>query len=475
MRTLLITLGYPPALGGIQRFLYQRCLLSPNGIAVLAPRAPGWRAFDAQQPFPIRRWPEWGGRIPGLRRLLQMLWPLLLALRWQREQRFDRIECGQALPFGLVALFLARLWRAPYEVWAYGDDLCKPARRPPARALLRFVLRRARRVWAISRATRAVVLSLGVEPARACVLYPWPGEILYAAYRSEQGSPPPLSPLGLTIIHNPVVGVECRYRPPLFPASLRSAPPSSPVLRGRKGGGDGGGRCRASNLTFSLMGDDKPLGRGEGGEGGSPLLLAVARLEARKGVQEAIRALALVRREIPRARLVVVGEGPYRRKLERLRDALGLHDSVHFAGRIPDEELAAVYRAASLLVFTPTPRAEQGEREGFGMVCLEANACGCPVVAWASTDGGTAGVAEAVLHGETGLVVPQGDLAGLAAAIVRLLADPAEARRLGEGGRQRAKNLVREARAVLLEGETTLPTKDDPTPVPMPLELGEKR
>jgi phosphatidylinositol alpha-1,6-mannosyltransferase len=406
MRTLLITLGFPPAVGGIQRFLHRRCLLLPDDIAVLAPRVAGWRAFDAQQPFSIRRWPGWGSRIPGLRRLLQTFWPLLLAFRWQREQRFARIECGQALPCGLVALFLARLWRVPYDVWAYGDDLCKPARWPLARALLRFVLRHARCVWAISRATRAVVLSLGVEPARARVLYPWPG-----AGVSPQSDP---------------------------------SPPADPFLSSR--GGE---------------------------ETEAPILLAVARLEARKGVQEAIRALALVRREVPAARLVVVGEGPYRRELERLSEALGLRDSVHFAGRISDEELAAAYRTASLLVFTPTPRAEQGEREGFGIVCLEANACGCPVVAWASADGGTEGVAEAVLHGETGLVVSQGDLSGLAAAVVRLLSDPVEAARLGDGGRRRAENLVREARALLLGGGMTLPTKGNPTPAPMP--LGEER
>ncbi len=428
MRTLLITLGFPPAVGGIQRFLHQRCLLSPDGIAVLAPRMPGWRAFDAQQPFAIRRWPEWGSRIPGLRRLSQTLWPLLLAFRWQREQRFDRIECGQALPFGLVALFLARLWHVPYEIWAYGDDLCKPARWPPARALLRFVLRHAWCVWAISRATRAVVLSLGVEPARARVLYPWPGEWVGLHF-------PPSSPS------------------PLPQAGERSWPQASPQ------GGEGPFKGQPNSSNRPCV--------------GKHTLLAVARLEARKGVQEAIRALALVRREIPAARLVIVGEGPHRQELERLSEALGLHDSVHFAGRASDEELVAAYRAASLLVFTPTPRVEQGEREGFGMVCLEANACGCPVIAWASAEGGTGGVAEAVLDGKTGLVVSQGDLAGLAAAVVRLLNDPAEAARLGEGGQRQAESLVREARAVLLTGRMTLPTKDNRTPAPMP--LGEER
>ncbi|MCC7352957.1 MAG: glycosyltransferase family 4 protein, partial [Anaerolineae bacterium] len=200
-----------------------------------------------------------------------------------------------------------------------------------------------------------------------------------------------------------------------------------------------------------------------------PTLLTVARLEARKGVQEALRALALVQRALPEARLVVVGDGPYRRELERLRDVLGLRDSVHFAGPVSDEELAAAYRAASLFVFTPAPRAEQGEREGFGMVCVEANACGCPVVAWASADQGTGGVAEAVLDGETGALVPHGDLPGLAAAIVRLLRDPAEATRLGEKGQRWAGNLVREARATLSEGGVTLPANPNLTPAPMPV------
>lgn len=360
-------------MGGIQRFLHQRCLLTPDQVAVLAPRVPGWQAFDAAQPFPIRRWPAWGSRLPGLRRIGQTVWPLLLALRWRRRERFAHVECGQALPCGLVALLLSRWWRVPYEVWAYGDDLCKPARWLPTRLALRLVLRRARRVWAISQATRAALLPLGVKEERVRVLHPWPAQAFLA----------------------------------------------SPDLAG-------------------------------GRKGESPSLLVVARLEARKGVQEAMRALALVRREFPMARGIVVGEGPYRRELERWRDALGLHDVVSFRGLLADQELAAAYRAASLLVFTPTPAAERGEREGFGLVCVEAGACGCPVVAWAASARGTGGVAEAVLDGETGLLVPHGDVVALAAAIARLLRDPAQAARLGEGGRRRAENLWRAARGALL-------------------------
>lgn len=354
--------------------MYQRCLLAPDRIAVLAPRVAGWQAFDAAQPFPVRRWPSWGGGTPGLRRLWQTVWPFLLALRWRKEEEFAHIECGQALPFGLVAVILSSLWRVPYDVWAYGDDLCKPARHLPTRLMLRFVLRRARRVWAISEATRAPLLHLGVQAERTRVLHPWPER----AFLTSQ----------------------------------------NPLEKSRSD---------------------------------APLLLMVARLEARKGVQEALRALALVQREVPTVRGVVVGEGAYRRELERLRDALGLRDHVSFRGSLADLELAAAYRSASLLIFTPTPAAEKGEREGFGMVCVEAGACGCPVVAWSSPERGTGGVAEAVLDGQTGLVVPHGDVAAVAAAVVRLLRDPALAARLGEGGRQRAEALWKEASAAFSE------------------------
>lgn len=373
-RTLLITLGFPPAVGGIQRLLHQRCLLQPAQIAVLAPQSPGSDRFDGAQPFPVRRWPAWGESIPGLRRLSQLLRPLLLAHRWQQVQPFSALECGQTLPFGLTAWLLSRRWRIPYDVWAFGDDVLKATRHPLWHIVARFVLRRARRVCVISRATYTIVRALGVEADRIQLIHPWPAACF------------------LDI-------------------------PTAPLRE-------------------------------------SATLLTVARLEKRKGIQHLIRLMPTLLTEKPDLRLVIVGDGPYRPSLERLTAALQLQAHIYFTGLLSDAELAEWYRRAALFIFTPDPNRRAGEMEGFGLVCVEAGACGCPVVAWE-----TGGVADAVQDGETGRLILYGETDALRRAILHLLHHSDEATRLGEQGRRRAHRLAEQARMALAlpprEGEAS--------------------
>ncbi|WP_250037501.1 glycosyltransferase [Paractinoplanes maris] len=149
-------------------------------------------------------------------------------------------------------------------------------------------------------------------------------------------------------------------------------------------------------------------------------ILTVARLVERKGVEDLIRALPAV----PRAELVVVGgppEGdlahdPYARKLRRLAEACQVDGRVVLAGAVPSHEMAQWYRSADLLAATPW-------YEPFGLTALEAMACGVPVVA---TEVG--GLADTVVDGITGDLVPPRDPAQLGAALRRLVGD--EVRRL---------------------------------------------
>jgi glycosyltransferase involved in cell wall biosynthesis len=142
------------------------------------------------------------------------------------------------------------------------------------------------------------------------------------------------------------------------------------------------------------------------------VLLAVCRLEAQKGVDVAIRALA----EIPDAHLVVLGEGPQRMELERLAD-----ERVHLPGRVPD--VAAWLRRADVLVHPV-------RWEGFGLAVLEAMLAGLPVVAT-----NVSSLPELV--GDAGILVPPDDPSALAAAVNRVLADPTG---YGERGRERARS-----------------------------------
>lgn len=156
-----------------------------------------------------------------------------------------------------------------------------------------------------------------------------------------------------------------------------------------------------------------------------PTVLFVGRLVPYKGLDVLIRAMSHVE-----ARLVLVGDGPLRRTLETLAREVGVASKVLFAGEVSDEDLVAWYHACDVFTLPSVTRAE-----AFGMVQVEAMACGKPVV---STDLPT-GVPWVNRTGETGLVVPPGDVRALAAALARLAADPALRARLGEGGRRRVE------------------------------------
>lgn len=158
-------------------------------------------------------------------------------------------------------------------------------------------------------------------------------------------------------------------------------------------------------------------------------LLTVARLsksEEGKGVDQVIAALPAVRALDPELTYTIVGDGDDRPRLEGLAAAHGVGDVVRFAGRVADAELHAYLAGAELFVMP-------SRKEGFGIVFVEAMAHGLPVIA-----GAHGGSPEVVAHGETGLLVRNGDVAGLEEAIVALLNDPERRRRMGAAGRRRA-------------------------------------
>lgn len=168
-----------------------------------------------------------------------------------------------------------------------------------------------------------------------------------------------------------------------------------------------------------------------------PTIVTVARLEDRyKGFDVMIKALPLVRARVPDARWVVVGEGSLRAELEAMAASLDVADCITFTGRLDDEardgwlDLAHVFAMPSRLL----PGGRGGE--GFGIVYLEAGAHGLPCVA-----GNVGGSVDAVVDGETGLLVDPTDHVAVAGAITELLLDSGLRTRLGDAGRARAKKL----------------------------------
>ena len=168
------------------------------------------------------------------------------------------------------------------------------------------------------------------------------------------------------------------------------------------------------------------------GLGRSFLILSVGRLVERKGFDTVIEAVAVLRRKKRDVRLAIAGSGPDRQRLEELCWKAGVAEDVQFLGAVPSEELSALYSTADL--FCLVPRSIGPDVEGFGIVYLDAGLMGKPVIA-----SQTGGVPEAVIDGETGLLVPPTDVPALVAAISRMMDDPSFAARLGMQGRQRAE------------------------------------
>jgi phosphatidyl-myo-inositol dimannoside synthase len=169
---------------------------------------------------------------------------------------------------------------------------------------------------------------------------------------------------------------------------------------------------------------------------GRPTLLTVSRIvkaNRYKGHDVVLRALAGVAARIPDVAYVIVGEGDDLDYLERLAREYGVRENVIFAGRVSDEELPLLYNACD--AFVMCSRADRGRRgtlaEGFGIALVEASACRKPVIA-----GKSGGVPDAVLDGVTGLLVDPSDSDAVAAAIVKILSEPALAKTLGLNGRE---------------------------------------
>ncbi|MGW3770698.1 glycosyltransferase family 4 protein [Actinomadura verrucosospora] len=163
---------------------------------------------------------------------------------------------------------------------------------------------------------------------------------------------------------------------------------------------------------------------------GRPVAVCVSRLVPRKGQDALLRAWPRILESVPDAALLLVGGGPYRGDLERLAASLRVGGSVVFTGGVPWEELPAHFDAGDVFAMPCRTRRRGLDVEGLGIVYLEASATGLPVVA-----GDSGGAPDAVLDGETGLVVPGRSVPGIAEAVAGLLADPDRARAMGEKGR----------------------------------------
>jgi phosphatidyl-myo-inositol dimannoside synthase len=168
---------------------------------------------------------------------------------------------------------------------------------------------------------------------------------------------------------------------------------------------------------------------------GKKIVLSVGRLVERKGQDMLIRALPGIIAKVPDVHYLIAGRGPYETQLKTLARNMNIDSHITFAGFVPENDLGSYYASCDVFAMISREIPEEGDIEGFGIVYLEANLLGKAVVA-----GRSGGVSDAVLDGQTGLLVDPESSSEVAGAIIKLLSDPALANRFGEAGRVRALN-----------------------------------
>lgn len=171
----------------------------------------------------------------------------------------------------------------------------------------------------------------------------------------------------------------------------------------------------------------------------TPAFLYLGRLKRYKGVETAIRALGVARRSRSDLILDIAGSGDDRPRLEALARSLGLTTAVRFHGFVTEAEKLLLLRSTWANVF-PSPK------EGWGITIIEAAACGTPSLASDSP-----GLRDSVRHGETGFLIPHGDVPALAERMLQLAADPSLVTRLGTQARAYAVKLTWESAAEATE------------------------
>jgi phosphatidyl-myo-inositol dimannoside synthase len=161
-----------------------------------------------------------------------------------------------------------------------------------------------------------------------------------------------------------------------------------------------------------------------------PVVVCVSRLVPRKGQDTLIRSLPEIHRRVPETAVLIVGGGPYRKRLEQMVGHARLGRDVIFTGSVPWADLPGYFDAGDVFAMPCRTRHGGLDVEGLGIVYLEASATGLPVVA-----GDSGGAPDAVIDGETGYVVDGRSPAQVAERTADLLDDPAKAQELGRRGR----------------------------------------
>lgn len=374
---MLISEIFPPRVGGSGRWLweiYQR--FSRESVLIAAGEAEGQEEFDRCHELRVTRLPltlrNWGfASLQGLRGYWR---PLRRLLTIVNRERIAAVHSGRCVPEGVLARLLKLATGTKYTCFVHGEEV-------------NLALPVSEDSGVTADTDDGVLASREIRLLTRWVLRG--AEFVIANSRNTQKILEEHWRLPANRIHLIHPGVDTEQ---FVPAT------------------------RDSGLRRQLGWDDRPV------------VLTVGRLQRRKGHDQMIRALATIRELIPNVLYAIVGDGEQRQALEDLVAAENLGGHVQFLGRLDEDEMVRCYQQCDLFVLPN--RAIGRDIEGFGLVLLEAQACGKPVVA-----GDSGGTAETMRIPETGLVVPCERVEELVSVITELLSDPDRLASMGVAAR----------------------------------------
>lgn len=363
MRNLIITLEYPPEIGGIATYVYNLAAHLPaEDTVVYAPINKNQEEFDIKNPWKTYRLnPYWS-----------FIWPKWLRLFFQvttlvNQEKIEMLYVNHVLPVGYVAYLVKKFKKIPFTLFLHGTDITVAIGNKSKRNKFIKLCKEAKTVIVNSEFLKNKLLGIVEGLNNVQVLYPCPSD---------------------AFLNTPVDELEI--------AALRS--------------------------RLAL--------------GGKKVILTVARMVEGKGFPHMVRLLPEILKNVPNVVWLVIGDGPKSKEIFEMVQKNSLQNVVRFLGNVNPQELYKYYRLADLFVLLT--HKDETHEEGWGTVFLEAAACGLPVVA-----GRVGGVEEAVLDGQTGLVVDVYQNQSVIPAIVSILTDPKLAKKMGQAGKERVTNYFR--------------------------------
>ena len=367
---LVISRVFPPAVGGIEEYAYNRCLQDPDRVIVLTSSCVGAGAFDQAQTFPVHRWPmpsflRSAGKLGSLfKQLANMAWSFVMALQLYGRYRYRYIEWCHGYDFPAL-LLLSYVLPIRFFVYLHGNDVLCPAKNPLLRRLFEWTLSRAEGVACNSSFTR---------------------NYLKDHFRCD----------------TPTYVITPTVRPEKF--GPRDLLEKAPVLRAE---------LRAKyNIPEAAV-----------------VILSVGRLVRRKGFNRVIENLPTLLAQGLDVYYLICGRGPLEAELKTLASQLGVKERVLFAGYVSDKQLASYYAACDLFSMLTFFDAADKSIEGFGIVYLEAGYFAKPVIA-----SRVGGVEDAVHHHTTGLLVDPNDDEEITRTLLKLCTHHPLRERLGLDG-----------------------------------------